>query len=151
MLIHLAGQQGQLGHGDLVKRNIPTKIEELRDKKITQISAGKKHSAALTNDGYIYLWGSNEYCQLGMSSTTAVSSTKKVAGPLSVEAAFSDFPTNPKPFISQNNSPKENHLSQKLLEAEIKNYTFNLSNINTLQSVNVATLVGTFGNRNHFD
>lgn len=139
MICYLAGQQGQLGHGDLVKRNIPTKVEELRDKKIIQISAGKKHSAALTNEGYIYLWGSNEYCQLGMSSSTT---TKKPG----VDAAFGDFSTNPKPFISQNNSPKENLLSQKLLEAEIKNYTFNLSNINTMKSVNVDTLVGTFGN-----
>ena len=80
------------------------------------------------------------------STTTAFSLNKKIATPLSSDAIPQDFSNNPKSFISQNGSPKANLMSQKLLEAEIKNYTFNLSNVNTLQSVNVATFVGTFGN-----
>ena len=31
------------------------------DDEIIQISAGKRHSAALTKEGKLYTWGSNEY------------------------------------------------------------------------------------------
>lgn len=42
------GQLGQLGHGDFLRQSLPLKIAHLADETITNISCGKRHSAALT-------------------------------------------------------------------------------------------------------
>ena len=58
------GQLGQLGHGDCLRQSLPLKVANLEE-KIVAISGGKRHSAALTGEGKLYTWGSNEYGQLG--------------------------------------------------------------------------------------
>lgn len=40
------------------------------------MSAGRKHSAALTANGHVYTWGSNEYGQLGLRILGNVHSKK---------------------------------------------------------------------------
>ena len=53
----------QLGFGDTIDRNIPTRVPGLCNIKF--VSLGTSHSAAITQDGYLYTWGANDYGQLG--------------------------------------------------------------------------------------
>lgn len=59
------GAHGQLGLGDNKDRDIPCVIKELSDKKIVSLSCGDRHSFAISEDGVVYGWGSNEFGQLG--------------------------------------------------------------------------------------
>ncbi|CAB4011045.1 Hypothetical predicted protein [Paramuricea clavata] len=61
-----AGADSQLGHGDNQSYNVPTEIEALNDKTITQVSCGAEHSAALAENGELYVWGSGSEGQLGL-------------------------------------------------------------------------------------
>ncbi|OMJ88088.1 hypothetical protein SteCoe_10077 [Stentor coeruleus] len=54
---------GQLGHGDLIDRNVPTKIEAL--KSIVKISAAANFSYSVSENGRVYAWGDNKNFQLG--------------------------------------------------------------------------------------
>jgi alpha-tubulin suppressor-like RCC1 family protein len=47
---------GQLGHGDMKHRGVPTKVEALDGIVIIKISCGKYHTAAITNKGEILTW-----------------------------------------------------------------------------------------------
>ena len=50
---------GQLGHGDELERNVPTKVEHLlRDGeiKIVKISCGGLHTAVVTEEGRLLTW-----------------------------------------------------------------------------------------------
>jgi RCC1 and BTB domain-containing protein len=47
---------GQLGHGDMENRTVPTKVENLDGLVITKISCGYNHTAALTDKGEILTW-----------------------------------------------------------------------------------------------
>jgi len=59
------GKEGQLGHGDKVSLRVPQCIEPFCDDQLTSISAGQAYSAALTEAGQVYTWGSNTEGQLG--------------------------------------------------------------------------------------
>uniref|UniRef100_A0A0W0FCX5 PHD-type domain-containing protein n=1 Tax=Moniliophthora roreri TaxID=221103 RepID=A0A0W0FCX5_MONRR len=75
-----SAEKGQLGNGatgerittgnktafDLVDE--PLLIRSLADKKIVQIASGQQHSLALDDQGYIYVWGYNGYCRLGLGN-----------------------------------------------------------------------------------
>jgi hypothetical protein len=61
-----SGQYGQLGHGDNVRQSLPVKVSIFDDKVVVQVCAGRKHSMILTKTGSIYVWGSNEFGQLGI-------------------------------------------------------------------------------------
>lgn len=58
-------EKGQLGHGDLTQRNMPTLVEGLEGKNIIAAAAGKNHSVVVTDDGKCWAFGSNQYGQLG--------------------------------------------------------------------------------------
>ena len=65
---------GQLGHGDTRPRFIPTLIDALvsdvkRSLRISQISCGARHSAAIGATGRVYTWGWNKHGQLGLGDT----------------------------------------------------------------------------------
>ena len=47
---------GQLGHGDKVSRNIPTKVKGLNGIVIIQISCGAWHMAAVSDKGELFTW-----------------------------------------------------------------------------------------------
>ena len=49
-------EKGQLGHGDEVKRKVPTKVAALDGLVITQIFCGATHMAVLTEKGEIFTW-----------------------------------------------------------------------------------------------
>lgn len=57
--------RGQLGHGDLNSLNEPEQISNLIGFKIIKIAAGGWHSCAVTDAGDLYVWGWNNYGQLG--------------------------------------------------------------------------------------
>ncbi|GMF15482.1 unnamed protein product [Phytophthora lilii] len=62
------GSMGQLGHGDLKSINVPQKIAffEQEGLEVGYISCGGCHSAAVTNDGTLYMWGETHWGQLGL-------------------------------------------------------------------------------------
>lgn len=67
---------GEIGNG-LIQNTIPTyTLTPLTptftglNGKIIMISNGYNHSAALSDSGQLYLWGSNEYHQLGIANTS---------------------------------------------------------------------------------
>ena len=56
---------GQLGTGDQFNKTFPTRVNPLKHQKVRFIAAGKNHTAALTLEGGVFTFGSNEYGQLG--------------------------------------------------------------------------------------
>ena len=69
---------GQLGRDTTATpSNVPGRVTGLADVK--SIAAGYDFSLALTSDGSLYSWGGNSYGQLGIGSTTGVSTPSKVA------------------------------------------------------------------------
>lgn len=63
----VAQEVGALGHGDRKPYFIPKKVEffDKIESKVVQIVAGLYHSAALTEDGDLYVWGRGQYGVLG--------------------------------------------------------------------------------------
>ncbi|CAN8066050.1 unnamed protein product [Agarophyton chilense] len=59
------GAHGQLGLGDTKDRDVPTIIPELSHESVCYLSCGDRHSFAITKDGRVFGWGSNEFGQLG--------------------------------------------------------------------------------------
>lgn len=59
------GAHGQLGLGDTKDRDVPTVIPELSQEGVVFLSCGDRHSFAITKDGRVFGWGSNEFGQLG--------------------------------------------------------------------------------------
>jgi alpha-tubulin suppressor-like RCC1 family protein len=59
-----ANSDGQLGHGDLVQRSVPTQLAGLSD--IVYASTGYSHVLALRGDGAVLAWGKNAFGQAGV-------------------------------------------------------------------------------------
>lgn len=59
-----ANGDGQLGHGDLVQRAVPTQIAGLTD--VVYASTGYSHVLALRADGAVLAWGKNASGQAGV-------------------------------------------------------------------------------------
>lgn len=63
---------GQLGDGTVIDKlspiDITNKFSLLVDEKIISITLGDNHSSALTSNGRLFIWGSNEYGQIGNST-----------------------------------------------------------------------------------
>jgi len=59
------GAHGQLGHGNTTDCMVPRRIEALRGLTVAAIACGDRHSFAITDEGQLFGWGSNEYNQLG--------------------------------------------------------------------------------------
>ncbi|KAI9114673.1 hypothetical protein K1719_014371 [Acacia pycnantha] len=60
------GRHGQLGHGSLQNEKIPTVVESLAHEHIIHISCGGSSSAAVTDEGKLYMWGNASDSQLGV-------------------------------------------------------------------------------------
>ena len=62
--------EGQLGHGDTIPRNLPTIIEKMKTSKemIKTVSSGFKHVICKTGLGKVFVWGSNDFGQLGLGN-----------------------------------------------------------------------------------
>ncbi|XP_073856823.1 X-linked retinitis pigmentosa GTPase regulator isoform X7 [Macaca fascicularis] len=65
--------EGQLGLGDTEERNTFRVISFFTSEhKIKQLSAGSNTSAALTEDGRLFMWGDNSEGQIGLKNVTNV-------------------------------------------------------------------------------
>jgi alpha-tubulin suppressor-like RCC1 family protein len=60
---------GQLGDNSNVNKNTPVNVSGLSN--AIAISAGYRHTCALTTTGGVKCWGNNTYGQLGNSSNTS--------------------------------------------------------------------------------
>ncbi|PVD19395.1 hypothetical protein C0Q70_19883 [Pomacea canaliculata] len=73
------GDYGKLGHGNNCTVKSPKLIQgPFIGKKIRCISAGYRHSAAVTEGGELYTWGEGDYGRLGHGDKTSYSSPKLV-------------------------------------------------------------------------
>ena len=62
--------QGQLGIGDTKDRHAPVKAS-VNGQKIVAVAAGDAHSAAITDSGELWTWGSNGHGRLGIGDTAS--------------------------------------------------------------------------------
>ncbi|MDO9628657.1 MAG: InlB B-repeat-containing protein, partial [Acholeplasmataceae bacterium] len=65
---------GQLGDSTTINKSVPTEITDnfslVSGDKIIQLSLGGDHSSALTSSGRLFIWGRNNFAQLGDNTTT---------------------------------------------------------------------------------
>ncbi|XP_016304660.1 alsin isoform X3 [Sinocyclocheilus anshuiensis] len=74
------GQEGQLGHGDLLPRPQPVCVKSLKGKEVLRVAAGAHHSLALTAQSQVFSWGCNTSGQLGhMESPTTLPHLTKLS------------------------------------------------------------------------
>jgi alpha-tubulin suppressor-like RCC1 family protein len=66
---------GQLGDGSTAASSTPVAVDLPAGVRVTAVGAGDGQSLALTSDGSVLAWGSNQYGQLGDGSVGGVSST----------------------------------------------------------------------------
>ncbi|KAF5809263.1 putative chromatin remodeling & transcriptional activation HMG family [Helianthus annuus] len=59
---------GQLGHGDRVRRDMPTIVSALASYKVVKAGSGKSHTVIATEDGLSFSFGWNKHGQLGTGS-----------------------------------------------------------------------------------
>ncbi|XP_072940531.1 uncharacterized protein [Epargyreus clarus] len=63
--------EGQLGTGDMEPHSVPQYVElEAEHAAVRQVSAGSNHTAILTDDGRVFVCGSNSEGQLGLGEDT---------------------------------------------------------------------------------
>mmetsp|Transcript_47486 Transcript_47486/g.148563 ORF Transcript_47486/g.148563 Transcript_47486/m.148563 type:complete len:556 (+) Transcript_47486:189-1856(+) len=58
------GGEGQLGSGMMADLYVPAAVKDLKHKNITKAACGSFHTAALTNEGELYVWGWAGDCNL---------------------------------------------------------------------------------------
>ncbi|KAI4984217.1 hypothetical protein ZWY2020_047915 [Hordeum vulgare] len=63
-----AAENGQLGHGDTLLRNLPTFVSELSKYNIIAAGVGRKHKVVVTDEGKSFAVGDNKHGQLGTGS-----------------------------------------------------------------------------------
>ena len=62
---------GQLGDGTTTDRYVPTLIPQssFNNEKVVALSLGRNYSGCITETGKVYMWGRNDYGQLGDGTT----------------------------------------------------------------------------------
>lgn len=58
---------GQLGHGDRATLSSRRRVLGMAPHRVAAVACGRSHTLALTSNGALYAWGSNEFGQLGLS------------------------------------------------------------------------------------
>lgn len=72
---------GQLGTGNVTSNDTVQKINFENDVRIVQIAVGESHSVALDENGQVWVWGRNNYYQLGNSNLSLSNTPVKVELP----------------------------------------------------------------------
>jgi len=67
-----AGSNGRLGHGHELDRFSPLIVNGLKGKNIVQVACGDYHSAALTDNGKVFIWGKGGDGRLGLADDRTV-------------------------------------------------------------------------------
>lgn len=65
------GDYGKLGHGNSTTQRQPKMIGGHGWWNVVSISAGFRHSAAVTADGFLYTWGEGEFGRLGLGDNVS--------------------------------------------------------------------------------
>lgn len=60
------GGHGQLGHSSIQSQKLPVVIDALADERVVYIACGGSSSAAITDEGRLYMWGNSKDSQLGI-------------------------------------------------------------------------------------
>ena len=76
------GQYGSLGHGSNVNQTTPRFVESLDDHRIVMVGSGEGYTAALTEDGSVFMAGDGSYGQLGQGDTQRRQTHVQVKGAL---------------------------------------------------------------------
>ena len=73
-----------MGHGgdNTTQRHVPTKVTGggIDEAVVSQVTAGERHSMALTASGELYAWGWGEYGQLGHGDIESLNVPRVVGG-----------------------------------------------------------------------
>ncbi|KAK4484385.1 hypothetical protein RD792_006964, partial [Penstemon davidsonii] len=85
------GGHGQLGNSTLHSRKVPEPVEALANEKITYIACGGSSSAAITDDGKLYMWGYATDSQLGVPGLPEVQSSPVEVKFLSEDDGFGNL------------------------------------------------------------
>jgi len=72
------GGSGQLGHGNWQDQLLPKKVEAFAGQRVVAVSAGARHSIAITADGAAWSWGGGGQGRLGHGDNQAQWQPKKV-------------------------------------------------------------------------
>jgi alpha-tubulin suppressor-like RCC1 family protein len=81
-------EDGRLGHGTAHNELFPKIVARLRGKRVVQIDAGARHSAAVTADGLLYTWGRSDCGQLGIAGVESSYFPRVVSEPFVKEQKF---------------------------------------------------------------
>lgn len=71
---------GHLYYWNDIVKNIDSEVTyPLKNVKVKDVSIGDNHAVAVSNDGKIYVWGNNEYNQLGLGDDSIIVEAKNPA------------------------------------------------------------------------
>ncbi|CAL5418414.1 unnamed protein product [Camellia sinensis] len=62
-------EKGQLGHGDIMQRDMPAVVSKLSQHTVVGAAAGRSHTVLVTKDGLSFSFGWNKHGQLGTGSS----------------------------------------------------------------------------------
>jgi len=79
---------GELGLGEINNRTSPALLTLPNNERISFITSGGDHTVCLTEDNLCYVWGYNEYGQLGLGDTNN-----------RLTPTLLSFPNNEKPYL----------------------------------------------------
>ncbi len=71
-------EYGQLGIGSSQYSDVPMKVAFPKNTVITKIATGEDHSLALDSEGNVWVWGRNQYYQLGNNSVEYLLTPTKI-------------------------------------------------------------------------
>ena len=60
-----ANGKGQLGDGSVTAKSTPVRITLGSGESVSRVSAGNYHTASVTESGSLYVWGANDFSQIG--------------------------------------------------------------------------------------
>ena len=74
------GDDGRLGHGDLLWQHKPKKIDAIANIRIRNIACGSYHTACVSCDGRLFTFGGGMYSKLGHPGEDFSAVPRPVAG-----------------------------------------------------------------------